>query len=51
MKFIKGLLLTTGYPLKQIALLAGFSDYKGFLKFFAYHSKETPMEFRQKYVN
>lgn len=51
MKYIKGLLLTTGYPLKQVALLAGFTDYKSFLKFFAYHSNETPLEFRQKYVN
>ena len=32
-KRIKGLLLTTSYPIKQIASMSGFDDYKEFLKF------------------
>lgn len=49
MKYIKGLLSTTDYSLKQVAHLCGFDDYKGFLKFFSYHNEETPAEFRKKY--
>jgi len=51
MKYIKGVLLTTEYPLKQVSRLCGFSDYKSFLKFFSYHNEETPIEFRKKYFS
>ena len=50
-RYIKSLLLTTGYPLKQIAEMSGFSDYKSFLKFFSYHDAVTPQEYRRKYFN
>lgn len=50
-KFIKSLLLTTGYPLKQISEMTGFPDYKSFLKFFSYHDEVTPQEYRHKYFN
>lgn len=48
LRYIKGLLLATSYPLKQIAQMTGFSNYKSFLKFFSYHSKQTPYEYRQQ---
>lgn len=48
LKFIKGLLITTSYPLKQISCLTGFGNYKSFLKFFSYHSDLTPYEYRKK---
>ena len=51
MKRIKSLLLTTEYPLKEISLLCGFSDYKGFLKYFQYHEEASPSAFRQLYFN
>ena len=47
-KYIKGLLVATSYPLKQVAQLAGFLSYKSFLKFFGYHSGVTPCEYRKK---
>ena len=49
--YVKGLLLTTAYPLKQVSQMAGFPNYKSFLKFFGYHNNETPYEFRRKYFN
>lgn len=47
LRHIKGLLHTTSYPLRQISQMSGFSNYKSFLKFFTYHSKQTPYEFRK----
>ncbi len=49
MKYVKGLLLTTNYPLKQVSDMAGFSDYKSFLKFFTYHDDSSPQEYRNKF--
>lgn len=51
MKRIKNLLLTTEYPLKEVALLTGFADYKGFLKYFCYHEEMSPSAFRRLYFN
>ena len=51
MKYIKGVLMTTEYPLKQVSRQCGFPEYKSFLKFFSYHNEETPFEFRKKYFN
>lgn len=45
-KYIKNLLVSTSYPLKQIAHMTGFHNYKSFLKFFGYHSDMTPNEYR-----
>ena len=42
----KRLLLTENIPMKRLAVELGFSDYKGFLKFFKYHSSLTPMEYK-----
>ena len=51
MKYIKGLLSATSYPLKQIAQMTGFQNYKAFLKFFSYHCGETPNEYRKESLN
>lgn len=51
MKYIKSVLMTTEYPLKQVSRQCGFADYKSFLKFFSYHNNETPYEFRKRYLN
>ena len=51
MRYIKSLLLTTSYPLKQVSELSGFPDYKSFLKFFAYHDPATPQEYRNKFFS
>lgn len=51
MKYIKELLMQTEYPLKEIAVMAGFEDYKYFLKFFTYHEEITPSQFRELYYN
>ena len=48
LKYIKGLLMSTSYPLKQIAQMTGFSNYKSFLKFFSYHSDKSPNEYRKQ---
>jgi len=48
LKYIKGMLVATTYPLKQIAQMTGFPNYKSFLKFFSYHSNETPYQYRKQ---
>ena len=48
LKCIKAMLVATSYPLKQIAQMTGFRNYKSFLKFFSYHSNETPYQYRKK---
>lgn len=47
---IKGLMLRSDLPLKEIAVQSGFSEYKYFLKFFKYHEKITPTEFYKQYA-
>lgn len=48
LKFIKGLLVATSYPLIQISQMTGFQNYKSFLKFFTYHSGQTPHIYRKE---
>ena len=43
---IKLLLLTTDLTLKEISEKLGFRDYKLFLKYYKYHEKMSPTEFR-----
>ena len=50
MEHIKELLLSNDLPLKDVAIHAGFTEYKYFLKFFTYHEKITPTEFRREYA-
>ena len=49
-EYIKGLMLRSNLPLKEIAIKSGFSEYKYFLKFFKYHEKITPTEFYRQYA-
>ena len=47
----KNLLTTTLYSGKQIARMLSFKSENHFLKFFKYHMKMTPSEYRNSYVN
>ena len=49
-EYIKGLMLRSELPLKEIANISGFTEYKYFLKFFKYHEKITPTEFYNQYA-
>ena len=49
-EYIKGLMLRSELPLKEIAIRSGFDEYKYFLKFFKYHEKITPTEFHKQYA-
>lgn len=50
MEYIKGLMLCSDLPLKEIAHRSGFTEYKYFLKFFKYHENVTPTEFYKQYA-
>lgn len=50
-RYIKQLLLTREKSLSEVANLAGFTDYKYFLKFFKYHEGITPTQFLSSYPN
>ncbi len=43
----KGLLATTDYDMNRIAALLSFSGTNTFVKFFKYHTKMTPSEYRR----
>lgn len=43
---IKTCLLNTNYSIKQISNICGFEDENSFVKFFKYHTKKTPSEYR-----
>lgn len=47
----ESLLQTTLYTIKQIALMTGFKSENHFIKFFGYHKKMTPSEYRNTFVN
>lgn len=49
-QFIKMLMLKHSPPLKQVAAMSGFTDYKYFLKFFKYHEGITPSEFYKQFA-
>lgn len=55
MKYIKSIMLTQNVSLNEVAMKAGFSDYKYFLKFFKYHEGITPTQFYKEnakvYIN
>lgn len=43
--YIKDLLLSREYPLKEVAMMSGFSEPSYFFKYFKYHEKTTPTQF------
>jgi AraC-like DNA-binding protein len=51
LKLIKNCLISTEYPIKEIAAKNGFEDYKNFLKYFKYHEGISPEKFRKMYFN
>lgn len=51
MNLARDYLLTTAFPIKQIAAELGFADEKLFIKFFIYHEKLSPTAFRNRFYN
>lgn len=55
MKYIKAMMLSQNLSLNEVAVQAGFTDYKYFLKFFKYHEGITPTQFYKEnakvYIN
>ena len=49
MRYVKMLMLYDNLPLKEVAMKAGFSDYKYFLQFFKYHEGITPTQFCKQF--
>lgn len=49
-RYIKMLMLYDNLPLKEVAMKAGFSDYKYFLQFFKYHEGITPTQFYKQFA-
>lgn len=47
----KDLLLNTDDTVKQIAAKLGFNDSNSFIKYFLYHEKLSPTDFRNRYFN
>lgn len=45
-KHIKTTLLNTNFPIKRISKLCGFEDENAFAKFFKYHTKLSPSQYR-----
>lgn len=45
----KGLLVNTNFSIKEISASLEFEDTNTFIKFFKYHVKQTPSEYRNKY--
>ena len=48
-RYLKMLMLYDNIPLKEVAIKAGFSDYKYFLQFFKYHEGITPTQFYKQF--
>ncbi len=46
--YIKHLLLSTALTVTQIAQMSGFAGYSSMSKFFKYHNRMTPTEFRNR---
>lgn len=51
LKNAKNILTTSLYTIKQIAYITGFESENHFIKFFKYHAKMTPTEYRNIYTN
>jgi len=51
LKFAKSLLITTSLSVKQIARSMHYAEEKNFIKFFVYHEKISPTQYRNQYFN
>lgn len=49
--YAQNLLLTSVYSVKQISDMLSFENENLFVKFFKYHKKVTPTEYRNTYIN
>lgn len=49
LEYVESLLINTDAPIKRIALQCGFEDENKFVKFFKYHKRITPTQFRNRY--
>lgn len=49
MLFIRSALINTDKSVKEIAEACGFEDENAFVKFFKYHEKTTPTQYRNRY--
>ncbi len=49
LEHMESLLINTDQTVKEVALQCGFEDENHFVKFFKYHEKTTPSEFRNRY--
>jgi len=48
-EYIKKMLLSTENNISQVASLCGFDSYQSFLKYFEYHEKMSPSQYRKIY--
>lgn len=48
---IESLLLNTNDSIKELSRQCGFEDENKFVKFFKYHTKESPTQFRRRYFH
>jgi len=51
MKLAKNLLISTNYSVKQIAFMLDYKEENLFIKFFKYHERVSPTNFRNTYFN
>ena len=47
--FIESQLLNTDFTIKEVAQICGFEDENAFVKFYKYHTKLTPTQFRSRF--
>lgn len=51
LEYIESCLLNSAYSIKEIAARCGFEDENAFVKFYKYHTKQTPTMFRNKFFH
>ena len=49
LEYIESLLINTDHSVKELAAQCGFEDENKFVKFFKYHKKITPSQYRNRY--
>ena len=51
LQYIRNLLLTSNYSIKQLAAYLGWENENQFTHYFKYHEKMSPTQYRSLYVN
>ena len=49
--YAENLLLTTNKTIKQIAAELNYNEENTFIKFFIYHKKMSPSQYRRRFIN